>query len=61
MTTSQMDAAAWPQTAQTMSADAASVAAEGPSWGVALIGVGAVLNIGWVALVAFVAAKLTIL
>lgn len=60
MTTSQMDAAAWPQTAPTVSADAIA-STEGPNWGVALIGVGAVLNIGWVALVAFVAAKMIIL
>ena len=59
MTTSQMDAVAWPQTAQTLSSDADS-SVEGPNWGVALIGVGAVLNLGWVALVAFFAAKLII-
>ncbi|WP_210166446.1 hypothetical protein [Bosea vaviloviae] len=60
MTTSQMDASAWSQTAQIGTSETLP-AKQGPNWAVALIGVGAVLNVGWVALVAFVAVKLIIL
>lgn len=60
MTTSQMDASAWSQAAQIGPSEALP-ATQGPNWAVALIGVGAVLNVGWVALVAFVAVKLIIL
>lgn len=60
MTTSQLDASAWPQAAQIGNAEALP-ATQGPSWAIALIGVGAALNVGWVALVAFVAVKLIIL
>lgn len=59
MTTSQIDAAAWPQAAETASTNT-SAASDGPSWGVALIGVGAILTIGWVGLIAFIAARLSI-
>lgn len=60
MTTSQIDASAWPHAAQIGSAETLP-ATQGPSWAVALIGIGAALNIGWVALVAFAAVKLIIL
>lgn len=60
MTTSQVEAATWGGAAQIGGSEAAP-ATQGPGWAVALIGVGAALNIGWVALVAFVAVKLIIL
>lgn len=60
MTTSQMDASAWSQAAQIGDSETRP-AKQGLNWPVALIGVGAVLNVGWVALVAFVAVKLIIL
>lgn len=60
MTTAHIDTSAWPQSAE-IGLSETQTAGKKPSWAVAVVGLGALLNIGWIGLLGFVAAKLTFL